>query len=218
MRERHTRAQAHASFRRKPESSGAKRTRINYSTPTFARVTSIPATALPHKKEPPRGKGRLLARVGLWLSRFSSGYSLELSDCPDPRAGLALEVLAADESAGAELCSLAPRDLSTSPDSASASEDFGLALAAPDIGGAELCSLAPVELSAEPASGSVAAFAASCEVPDCVGGFSCCLDEESSCSAARAGVRPSRSAAVAVETRNRVMTTSSLYLRTNTHG
>src|SRR4029079_11911998 len=154
MRERHTRAQAHASFRRKPESSGAKRTRINYWTPTFAGVTSVPATALPHKKEPPRGKGRLLARVGLWLSRFSSSYSLELSDCPDPRAGLALEVLAADESAGAEL-SLAPRDLSTSPDSASASEALGLALAPPDIGGAELCSWARVELSAEPASGSV---------------------------------------------------------------
>lgn len=106
-------------------------------------------------------------KPGFGLTHLSY-YSWELSDCPDldPIVGFGLDVLAADEPAGAELCSLAPLDLSTSPDSASESEDFGLALAAPEAGGAELCSLAPVELSAEPASGSVAAFAASCETPD----------------------------------------------------
>ena len=78
-------------------------------------------------------------------------YSLELSV---PSVGLGLEVSAADEPSGAELCSFAPVDWSALPEEgAIASLSTLLALAAPVAGGAELCSAAPPEVSALPDDG-----------------------------------------------------------------
>jgi hypothetical protein len=110
---------------------------------------------------------------------------LELSN---PIVGLGLEVSAADESGGAELCSLAPVDWSALPEDGAIAFSSGVvALAAPDDGGAELCSLAPPELSALPELGSVAFFEVSCETPGCVGSISVL-------SAAKAGTKPSNTA------------------------
>jgi hypothetical protein len=75
----------------------------------------------------------------------SAGYSLSV-----PSVGLGLDGSAAEDSGGAELCSLAPPDVSAVPaEGFMASAGFA-SLAAPDEGGAELCSLAPVEVSAPP--------------------------------------------------------------------
>ena len=60
-------------------------------------------------------------------------------------AGLGLEGSDADEPGGAELCSLAPWEVSASPDEGVISPIGFASLAAPDAGGAELCSLAPVD-------------------------------------------------------------------------
>lgn len=68
--------------------------------------------------------------------------------------GLGLEISAAEEPGGAELCSFAPADWSALPESGPiAPLSTLLALAAPEAGGAELCSRAPPEVSALPDGG-----------------------------------------------------------------
>jgi hypothetical protein len=78
-------------------------------------------------------------------------YSLSV-----PNVGLGLAGFAAEDSGGAELCSLAPPEVS-----APAGEVvIEFVAAAPEEGGAELCSFAPPEVSAPPEGGLVAWFAA----------------------------------------------------------
>ena len=67
-----------------------------------------------------------------------------------PSVGFGLEGSAADDSGGAELCSLAPPEVSAEPDDGFMASAGFASLAAPDEGGAELCSLAPVDVSAPP--------------------------------------------------------------------
>jgi hypothetical protein len=77
-----------------------------------------------------------------------------------------LDVSAADEPSGAELCSFAPVDWSALPeDGFIASLSILLALAAPEDGGAELCSAAPPDVSALPDDGWCADFEVSCDTP-----------------------------------------------------
>ena len=71
--------------------------------------------------------------------------------------GFGFDGFAADDDGGAELCSLAPRDVSMLPDGGVRASDVldlsGLfAFADPDIGGEELCWAAPVDVSAVPLS------------------------------------------------------------------
>jgi CRP-like cAMP-binding protein len=66
-------------------------------------------------------------------------------------AGLGLDGLAADEEGGAELCSLAPPDVSMLPDEGFMAFIGFVSVSAAEDGGAELCSLAPVDVSGEPA-------------------------------------------------------------------
>jgi hypothetical protein len=73
------------------------------------------------------------------------GYSLSV-----PSVGLGLEGSAADDSGGAELCSLAPPEVSADPDDGFMASAGFASSAAPDEGGAELCSFAPVDVSAPP--------------------------------------------------------------------
>jgi len=67
-----------------------------------------------------------------------------------PSVGFGLEGSAAEDSGGAELCSLAPPEVSAEPDDGFMASAGFASLAAPDEGGAELCSLAPVDVSAPP--------------------------------------------------------------------
>ena len=81
---------------------------------------------------------------------------------------MGFDVLEAEDPGGAELCSLAPLDVSISFFGIPLlSADFPLA--APEAGGAELCSAAPPDVSALPDGGWVASFAASGETPGWVG-------------------------------------------------
>jgi hypothetical protein len=85
------------------------------------------------------------------VQRARLAYSLELSV---PSVGFGLDVSAADEPSGAELCSFAPVDWSALPEDGSiAPLSILLALAAPEEGGAELCSAAPPDVSALPDDG-----------------------------------------------------------------
>jgi hypothetical protein len=69
--------------------------------------------------------------------------------------GLPLEVLAAEESGGAELCSFAPLDVSP----LAPSEDLvERSFSAGEPGGAELCSFAPLEVSPPAAFAPVGGF------------------------------------------------------------
>src|SRR6476646_7326548 len=92
-----------------------------------------------------------------WLG-FGRGTTLQLKvdrsaiySLSVPRVGLGLEGSDADDPTGAELCSLAPWEVSMLPDEGFMSPIGFASLAAPDAGGAELCSLAPIDLSGEPA-------------------------------------------------------------------
>ena len=73
-----------------------------------------------------------------------------------PSVGFGLEGSAAEDSGGAELCSLAPPEVSAEPDDGFMASAGFASLAAPDEGGAELCSLAPVDVSADGVAWSAA--------------------------------------------------------------
>jgi hypothetical protein len=106
------------------------------------RIEKIPETRMIITYHP------LLAGLVSHRSRVggpSAGYSLSV-----PIVGLGLDGSAAEDSGGAELCSLAPPDVSAVPDEGFMASAGFASLAAPDEGGAELCSLAPVEVSAPP--------------------------------------------------------------------
>ena len=138
-------------------------------------------------------------------------YSLDVSDpleVSDPIVGFGFDLSAADEPSGAELCSLAPLDLS---DDWAAFEASSSAVAAPEDGDAELRSAAPPDVSAVPSAGSVACFATSGVTPGCVGSWpaSGVLPDGGKSSAAMAGAMP-RSTATAVVTRKRFIRTSFL--------
>ena len=88
--------------------------------------------------------------------------------CSAPKLGLALDVLAADDPGGAELCSLAPVDWSASLAGMPLLSAESV-LPAAEFGPAELCSAAPPDVSALPDGGTVASFEASGETPGPVG-------------------------------------------------
>jgi hypothetical protein len=66
-----------------------------------------------------------------------------------PKVGLGLDGFAAEDSGGAELCSLAPPEVSVP----AAELLIEFVVAAPEEGGAELCSFAPPDVSAPPEGG-----------------------------------------------------------------
>jgi hypothetical protein len=129
--------------------------------------------------------------------------------------GFGFDLSAAEEPSGAELCSLAPPDVS---DDWAAFEASWSADAAPDAGGAELRSWAPPDVSAVPVDGSVACFATSSDTPGCVGKFpaSGAVPDGSDSSAAMAGAMPI-SKATAVVIRKRFIKILLLDFQSNRH-